>query len=327
MKKNLSSHIIPTLPFDFVNKSAFENATIYDGFIENEIEVAPSPKCFLGAYYRKVFSSFDAWIGIEGKIKLGRFHPDPNRFGNDGRVIYNRQLDNIAIYMGGKAISESDAGLTWASGQEDLENFKAINYGSIKNCYRPFWRHIYEDVKDENGNVLRSSINSWQMPDPNDVNTYFFPGDVINMAVYSPLENYLQLKIELLEPTQISEFKKIREKLKISDKQIFYSPLFYSKGHGISHAEFKRVNSIDQYGNEGFMISQTNAFVSKATWYHTYLYRKIDNKLYKVFLNQKRQTQMACPLNDVFKIEDKNDIGGESLTIEPKNSNLSDLKK
>ena len=74
-----------------------------------------------------------------------------------------------------------------------------LNYGSKKVAYRPFYRYIYSEVIDDNGNVTRINKNIWKVASPLDFDYYYFPGDVVKMSVYSPLENYLQLRIEVLE--------------------------------------------------------------------------------------------------------------------------------
>lgn len=322
MRKNLSKIVKPTLDSNAADIRPFINATIYDGKISDEISAPAAPSCFLGAWYRKVFSSKDSWLGIEGTITLGEFLPDSKRFGSDNRVDYLRDLDSPSIYMGGQSISESDAGLGYMSGYQYPGQDIEINYGTPKIAYRPFWRYIYSTVLDVEGNVERNSINSWNVTDPNDFDFYYFPGDKISMAVYSPKENYLQLRIELLEETKIEKYVKIRQGFNLKSKpRVFLSPLFYSEGHGLEPAEFKRVNSIDQYGNEGFVVKQTDAKVTKAIWHDTYLYRKIEDEIVKVEFSNERISPMACPNQESFKIKKLNN-GGEEITIEPKFINI-----
>ncbi len=89
----------------------------------------------------------------------------------------------------------------------------------------------------------------------------------------------------------------------------------------MNNAEFKRVNSIDQYGNEGSNVKATKATVSEAIWREVYLYRKVNNKLVKVPFNKQRQTSMICPNVESFSItvsEEQKQKGGESITIHPK---------
>jgi len=322
MKKDLSKIVIPSYDSSYADPRPFIEAKVHNGTIENEVKAPTPPKCFLGAWYRKVYSSKDQWLGIEGTITLGEFIPDINRFGNDGRVIYDRDLDSPSMYMGGSSLSESDAGLGLMNGYRFKGDDTILNYGSPKVAYRPFWRYIYSSVVDNLGNVERNNVNSWNVSDPSQFDFYYFPGDKIKMAVYSPIENYLQLRIEMVEQTKNEKYKKIRDGFKLNKiNRTFYSPLFFSEGHGISDAEFKRVNSIDQYGNEGFVVKDTNAIVTKAVWENTYLYRKINDEIVKVPFVEARQAQMACPNAESFTTKILKD-GGEEITIKP-----SPLKK
>jgi len=323
MKKDLNKIVIPTKDSHYASLEAFNDIQVYPGSIDQEITPQAAPKCFLGAYYRKVYSSKDAWIGIEGTIQLGEFIPDIKRFGSDGRTFWHRFLDNPSVYMGGQALSESDAGLGYMSGYPTLDTSEELNYGSKKICYRPFWRYIYTDAIDIDGNVTRHSVNSWNVSDPKRFEYYYFPGDVIKMSVYSPIENYLQLKIEIVETTEIEQYKAQRALYQLKDNRpsTFYSPLFYSEGHGLGKAEFKRVNSIDQYGNEGSNVKPSESEVKKAIWQSVYLYRIVDNQVVKVPFTQDRQTQMACPSEDSFTIsvsDEQKLLGGESISIHPK---------
>ncbi|HKL60835.1 MAG TPA: hypothetical protein VJY66_00485 [Acholeplasma sp.] len=323
MKKDLSKIVIPTLDSHYASLDGFNDIKPYFDHISDEVKPNEPVKCFLGAWYRKVYSSKDSWLGIEGTLRLGEFKPDENRFGNDNRTFWDRYLDNPSIYLGGQAISESDAGLGLNVGYETLDTSEPLNYGSKKICYRPFWRYIYADCADIDSNVTRHNVNSWNVADSKRFEYYYFPGDLIKMSVYSPLDNYLQLKIEVLEPTTIKKYQDQRAVYKLKDNKpsTFYSPLFYSEGHGSNKAEFKRVNSIDQYANEGSNAKLTDATVSETTWHEVYLYRKVSNELVKVPFNTQRQSQMACPNKESFTIsidESQKRLGGESIKIHPK---------
>lgn len=323
MKKDLSKNIIPTRDSNYADYRAFIDAPIYSEKIRDEAPKPEAPKCFLGAWYRKVFSSKDYWLGIEGVITLGEFIPDENRFGTDKRVIYERYLDNPSVYMGGAALAESDAGLGWNIGYHEADQKLDLNYGSPKVAYRPFWRYIYQQVSDVATNVERNYVNSWNVSNVNDFDFYYFPGDKVKMAVYSPLNNYLQLRIELLEPTEIEKYANLRNSYQLKTKpRVFYSPLFYSEGHRVNKAEFKRVNSIDQYGNEGYEVSKTTAKVTEAVWENTYLFRKIKGTIYRVPMLENRKAEMACPNEESFSTK-RLPNGGEAIIIHP----VYDLKE
>lgn len=322
MKKDLNKVVIPTLDSHYIPLDEFNDVAVYQGQFEEE-KTPQTPKCFLGAWYRKVFSSKDYWLGIEGVIRLGEFLPDDERFGSDNRTFWKRYLDSPSIYMGGHALSESDAGLGYMSGYETNDMSESLNYGSKKICYRPFYRYIYSDCIDNEGNVIRNNVNSWNISDPKRPEYYYFPGDLIKMSVYSPVENYLQLKIEVIEPTSIEQYKKQRAVYGLKDNKpsTYYSPLFYSEGHNKEKAEFKRVNSIDQYGNEGSNVKPTKAKVTEAVWHEVYLYRRINGVVMKVPFNKERQAPMACPNPESFTItmtKEQEALGGESITIHPK---------
>lgn len=120
-------------------------------------------------------------------------------------------------------------------------------------------------------------MNSWNVTHPKNLSYYYFPGDVLRMSVYSPLPDYLQLRIEVVKPTEIPKYAKLRRGYGLPGNRPadFFSPCFYSKGHGYDKAEFKRVNAIDQYGNEGYKAQETKARVTPAVWREVYLYREI----------------------------------------------------
>ena len=313
--KNFTKLIKPTLDSRSYDTSLFDQVEIYDGLINEEKFPEGKQKCFAGAWYHKVASEKDQWLGIEGLIRLGEFTPDEKRFNLDG---YGRFMDNPSVYMGGKALEESDAGLGYNLTYLSSDTSKDLTLSSPKLGYRPFWRYIYQEVVDFNGNIERINHNSWNIAEARALCYCYFPGDLIRMKVYSPIKDYLQLRIEVVEPTKIEKYVKIRKAYNLPDDkpQDFYSPLFISSGHGHMPAEFKRVNSIDQFGNEGFYAKDTDASMSEAIWYETYLYRLIDGKLKKVPFTRTRQKVMTCPSKKAHTI-----VYGEGLeeriTIHP----------
>lgn len=316
---SLTKIVVPILDSRDVDTREFDNVEVYSGKIEDEIAPPVAPACFPGAWYRKVVSSKDNWLGIEGVITLGEFTPDGARFNLDGK---GRYMDNPSVYMGGKSLHESDAGLGYNIMYPDADTSYELDYSTPKLGYRPFWRYIYKDAIDIGGNVNRREVNSWNISNPRSFCYYYFPGDTIRMSVYSPLPNYLQLRIQLVKPTEIHKYVEIRKRYNLKDDLPldFYSPIFYSEGHGVQKAEFKRVNSIDQYGNEGFNAKPTNASMSKATWHEVYLYRRINGKLVKVPFTEDRYASNICPSEKAITVEYENvnkEIGGENITIHP----------
>lgn len=297
----------------------FHKAEVYLGTIPNEAPDPAIPQCFAGAIYRKVVSSRDSWIGIEAVITLGEFTPDEARFDTSKMSYY---LDNASVYMGGNAQYESDIGLTWSVGYEGPNNYSVTKKGV---AYRPFWRYITSMETGKRENIYKNApASSFEF--------YYFPGDKIRMSVISPKPNYLQMRIELLELTTIPKYVAQRQKYNLGDNfnRVFITDPFPSEGMGLIKAEFKRVNAIDQVGNESKPTINTNAKVENAIWHEVYLYRKINDKLYKVPMTENRSASMICPLGknqngdftNAFKISYNGvdiSLGGEIVTLDPKN--------
>ena len=314
---SLTKLLRPVLDSRAVDTSMFDDVNVYQKPIEDEVFPEDPQKCFAGAWYRKVMSSSDAWLGIEGIIRLGEFTPDEKRFDLDGNKRY---MDNPSVYMGGNAGNESDAGLglnlTYPTGDTSEE----LDLSAPKLAYRPFWRYIYDDATDIDNNVMRRSVNSWNIAEPEALMYNYFPGDLLRMKIYAPIKGYLQLRIEVLEPTTIEKYVDIRKKyhLKNDCPSDFYSPIFISEGQGENDSVFKRVNSIDQYGNEGHGAKETDATVKEATWKETWLYREICGELIKVPFSKKRQRAMACPRQEAFTIRTfDEEKGAEAIAIHP----------
>lgn len=291
----------------------------YTGVIEDEASKPYTPNCFPGAIYRKVVSSRDYWLGIETLITLPEFTPDPERFDTSKMSYY---LDNASIYLGGNAYNESDVGLFWSIGYADA-NKTGISRSGV--AYRPFWRYITTQESCTNNNCFRNA-------NVNDFEYYYFPGDTIRMSVYSPRPGYMQLRIELVTLTTIPEYQVKRQNYQLEEdfNRVFVTPLFPSAGMGVLETEFKRVNAIDQVSNESKPTLNTNAMVENAIWHEVYLYRKIDDTLYKVPLTSNRSASMTCPLGanvngdftNAFEIGYEGvdpSKGGEVVTLRPNN--------
>ena len=314
---SLSVRVVPILDSHAVDVRRFTDVKVYHGEIDDEILPPSVPPCFPGAWYRKVFSARDYWLGIEGIIELGEFIPDEARFNLDGK---GRYMDNPSVYMGGNAERESDAGLSLNVMYPTADTSYQLTPASPKLGYRPFWRYIYYEADDIAGNVTRREVNSWNISHPKNLLYYYFPGDILRMSVYSPLSDYLQLRIEVIKPTTIPKYVDLRQAYRLPDNRpgVFYSPCFYSKGHGIKKAEFKRVNAIDQYGNEGYRAQSTNARVTPAKWQEVYLYREIAGEIRKTPFASKRSVAMICPNQEAISVTPFNaSMGGEIIEIHP----------
>lgn len=281
----------------------YHQAPIYFGPIEDEVPVGKTPACFPGAWYRKVVSSRDRWLGIEAVVVLPDFEMDPDRY-DPVRKIY---LDNPSVYFGGKAVDESDVGLTWMQVGETAECLKPTKE---RLAFRPFWRYIH------NGR------NIWENANYRHPEYYYLPGDKLRISVFSPMPDYLQLQIEVLEKTTIPKYVERRKGWRIAGDapSHFVSPLIPSLGHGRERAEFKRVNAIDQSANEGKPAKPTKARVFPCIYHEVYLYREINGEIVKVPFSPDRQMQMACPEADAFTIEHNmvdEKLGGEIISIHP----------
>lgn len=296
---------------------------IYLGLIENESSKPAVPECFLGAWYHKVFSSQDYWDGIEGTITLPKVSLK--------RFLGEKNLDTPSIYMGGHAKYESDVGLSFMGGLV-LENGKyVVNPNGI--VFRPFWRYItdletdegvYNLAKNRNYSVSnltpnQSTSNCYANYAPQFTEYYYLPGDKIKIIVTYPKKHYMQLKIELIEKSTYEESINLRLKNKWRDPETFISPLFTSpEDLETNLKEFKRVNAIDQSGNEGKPTINTLSSVKDANWESVYLYRTIDNVQVKVPFNNLRSATMNCPTIKGFNVVDIDlKTGGSKVSIIP----------
>ena len=292
---------------------------VYSGSVPGE-KVAPlTPGCFAGAVYRKVVSSRDNWVGIEGVVTLPEVNLDPQRVDSTRPSYY---LDNPSIYMGGNARFESDIGLSWMIGYQDTTKAGFSRFGI---AFRPFWRYITQ--KEE------GCTNCYRNANVNDFQYYYFPGDTVRMSVIAPTPGYMQMRIELLELTTHPDYINARtERYNLPEdfERVFITPIFPSEGMGNIAAEFKRVNAIDQVNNEAKPTINTNSEIKDAIWQEVYLYRFIDEELYRVPFVETRAAYMTCPLgsnvngNFTNAIQVSYDgldktLGAERITIAPNN--------
>lgn len=292
---------------------------VYTGVIDNESAKPSLPSCFAGAIYRKVVSSKDFWLGIEATITLPEFFVDEDRY-DDTKANY--YLDNASIYMGGHSYYESDVGIAWMIGHVNSTSSQISRTGT---AYRPFWRYITTQEQCTNNNCYRNANVS-------DYEYYYYPGDTIQMSVFSPRPGYLQMRIELISLTTHPDYINKRDDYNLNEdfNRIFVTAAFPSAGMGELKSEFKRVNAIDQVANEGKPTINTNAKVLNAVWQEVFLYRDIDGTIYKVPFTEDRSVGMVCPIgqnvngdfSDAFIIEyDGVDasMGGEIVTLDPNN--------
>jgi hypothetical protein len=81
--------------------------------------------------------------------------------------------------------------------------------------------------------------------------------------------------------------------------------------------QFKRVNAIDQVGNEGHPIQPTKAHVTGAVWQETFLLRGEGDKAEKLPMTSERFTDMRCPAPSMSITADAEakTRGGEAIDI------------
>lgn len=219
-----------------------------------EIPPAISIPCFAGAYYRKAVSSFDSWTGIVGVVKLGTPKVDENRLSEKDK----QPLDNFSVYMGGRAgDKEIDAGLTWGFTRDD-----AGNKSQRRNAWRPFWRN-----------------ETWSDA-PGEKQFYWYPGDVVQMAVIVAGPGKLRLVIA--------------DATDAKPKRIFQIEFDAKTFTPNAPRQFKRVNAIDQFGNEGKLVQPTTAQVTGAEWLQAVLLRGAGSDAKQLPMNETRFTDMRC---------------------------------
>ncbi|NLN50322.1 MAG: DUF5011 domain-containing protein [Acholeplasmataceae bacterium] len=301
---------------------------IWNEVIDNE--KSPTQQDFFkGAWYHKVVSSRDYWLGIEGTITLPEFEIRRYDDAFDETLFADpwvKNLDNPSIYLGGRATTESDVGLSLSLVLLERDGRQVISTGSY--AFRPFWRYITPTEQDIGGYNIEGGrrytvgkagtnnmIANWYY---GDTQYYYLPGDKLRIVVYSPKTHYLQLQIEVLEKSTLANSIKIREDNGWQDPENFLSPIFRSPGHGGAVlAEYKRVNAIDQSGREGIDALSTNTEVFQAVWESVYLHREIAGRLYRVPFNANRADILSAPTSQGFTYTEIDSNGGSKVSIHP----------
>ena len=255
-------------------------------FLQGEIKPAASINCFAGAYYRKAVSSKDKWRGISTKVVLPQIYYDADRPNPDKPGQY---LDNFSIYLGGNVNGqETDIGLTW----EVIRDAQG-NVTPDRRCFRPFWRWT----------ASGSQESKWNNADAQNTDYHFYPGDTLTMSV--ALISNGMLRFEVIGHGRISH-----KKFSVDFECIGYT--------SVANGEYKRVNAIDQVGNEGKPAQATKAKTEGTEWLETNLLRLEGSKTITVPMHSKRFTDMRCPSETNIKVTatdaDKK-IGAEKVNI------------
>ena len=305
---------------------------VWEGVINGEKPKPADPKVFGGAWYRKVISSKDSWTGIEATVTLPEVVIRRYDGEYDESLPYDpevKNLDNPSVYLGGNAGSESDVGLSFS---RTLYKAGTSNLTKSSFAFRPFWRYITSTDKDAGGYDVHGGLYAvsangnncyanyhWKYTE-----YYYLPGDTLRIVVYSPAPGKLQLMIEVISKSTLPSSVAIREQYGWKDPADFVSPVFASAGHGTNGvlAEFKRVNAIDQSGNEGKTAIPTDTEITGAVWHSTYLHRVINGVAYRVPMNENRRGEVNAPYGSAFTVvstPEERAIGAETVTIAPGN--------
>lgn len=253
----------------------------FASFFDGEAKPAESVPCFPGAYYRKIVSSEDTWLGVEGRVVLPKIIFDPGR---KNPAKPGQYLDNPSVYMGGNMNGqETDIGLSWsvtkdAPGQVSKE----------KNAFRPFFRRSAHEGQEP------VWINAPASP-----KYYWYPGEEVQMSLRVVSKGKLKLVVKGAGKT--------------------YEALFDCSGYlpGVV-GSFKRVNAIDQVGNEGKAVQETKTKVLGAVWKETHLYRQYKGRVVRVPFSDARYTDMRCPDPGFFYIKStpaERSRGAEEINI------------
>jgi len=255
-------------------------------FLPSEVRPAASISCFAGAYYRKAVSSKDKWRGISAKVVLPQIYYDNNRPYPSRPGQY---LDNFSIYLGGNASGqETDIGLTWEVIRDEHGNVTAD-----RRAFRPFWRTTAVD-----GYPGIDWANA-----PAQADYYFYPGDTLILSLKLIADKMVQFDVIGLG--------------NIAHKH-FSVPVECRGFTSAANAEYKRVNAIDQVGNEGKPVQVTKAKTEGTEWLETKLFRLEGNETITVPMHSKRFTDMRCPSNQNIQVtasEEDKKIGAEKVNI------------
>ncbi len=263
-----------------INKST-DDISSFESFFPDEVRPDSVKTCFNGAYYRKVVSSKDQWLGIEGKVILPRIFFDLERRNPKKPGQY---LDNPSIYMGGNMNGqETDMGLTW-----EVIKDKDGSISRERKAFRPFFR------RSSYGPDRAIWITAPAKPE-----YYWYPGEEVQMSVQIISDGMIKLTVKGAGKVYEDSFKCVGYRTDVV-------------------GEFKRVNAIDQVGNEGKYVRPTKTRVLGAVWEETNLYRKYKNKIVSVPLNRARYTDMRCPDPKYFQIQSTEEDmkkGAEEINI------------
>jgi hypothetical protein len=189
----------------------------------------------------------------------------------------NQYLDNFSVYMGGNAGGNYEVD---AGLSWEFTVDEKGNKSAKRNAFRPFWR-----------------TKTWTTA-PAQKEFYFYPGETVQMAIL------------------VAGPKKLR--LIISDgKTKTFQTEFEAEGFAANvPRQFKRVNAIDQFGNEGKAVSPTTAEITGAEWLQTVIFRGDGANAKQIPMTAEKFTDMRCPneKNIVVTLTEKTK-GGEKIDL------------
>ncbi|HMR18630.1 MAG TPA: hypothetical protein PKA53_04980 [Sphingobacterium sp.] len=251
-------------------------------YFENEVKPTLSKPCFQGAYYRKVVSSVDNWVGIKGEFTLPIIQFDEDRKNPNKPGQY---LDNPSVYMGGNMDGqETDIGLTW-----EVIRHANGDISTERLAFRPFLRRTGH----------KSGQQSLYQNAPAEAGYYWYPGEKVFMSLEIVGDGLLKFVIQGAGKS--------------------YETTFECAGYTLNRkGEFKRVNAIDQVSNEGKPAQATKASVSNSKWLYTTLIRMEKGGKVDAPMHTGRYSPMACPLVKHFSLiqsDEEKKVGAETINI------------
>ena len=267
------------------------NAVIDKSNTKNDKLAPENYPVFQGAVYYKCVSAKTNWLGIEAIITLPTFYPDKNRYEYFNHTYGKRlrYLDTPSVYVGGSSDHETDIGFAF---------FYGLINGQVseeKITFRPFWRTIYE----EEGQIK----NVYSGTDILKQSFYYYPGDTVKLDLVCLKENELTLRVELLKETKIKPYCDYR---KLHENKLLIVEGIKAPGNGIRHSEYKRVNAIDQYHNEGHPTHETEAQALGMVWDDVFLFYEDKGVLKKTPFINKYLKRIHVPDTEKFEIESNN---------------------
>lgn len=252
-------------------------------YFAGEVTPHSQANCAMGSYYVKRTSALDTWRGITGIVTLPEIKFDSSRI----LPSNNKQfLDNASIYMGGTANGqETDIGLAW----EVIKDANGV-VSPDRKAYRPFLRRTGYNATGQAAEYISApAIDKY----------YWYPGETVNISVKIISNGLLRLTID-------GNNKKF-DTTYAADGYLLDKPLI-----------FKRVNAIDQVGNEGKPVQATKAQVIGAKWAKTSLIRFYNGNEVEAPMHNGRYTSLLCPQVKYFTITASDadlKAGAETITI------------